>query len=111
MKRRGAALILMMGLAACQATAPRQQATALQDDIMQLKTDRDAGRISYTEWAERTGALAHANVKRSREQSAAIAYRTELARRVDAGELSREQFERESVRTLQKTKASRQALR
>lgn len=110
MKRPGAALLLALSLSACQATAPKQQSAVLRDDIVQLKAERDAGRISYTEWAERTGALAHANVNMNSDQAAAIAYRTQLARRVDAGELSPAQFERESVRALQRTKTNRQAV-
>lgn len=110
MNRNVAALLLVLGLSACQSAGSERQTTAgLQVDITQLRADRDARRISYTEWAERTGALAHANVNLSQDQAAAIAQRTRLARRVDAGDLSPEQFERESARTLQRTKAGRQA--
>ena len=82
-----------------------QQAALVQEDLARLKADRDARRISYTEWAERTGAAARANVALSPDQEQAIAYRTQLARRVDAGELTPAQFETESARTLRRLKA------
>ncbi|PJI55895.1 hypothetical protein CTI14_01110 [Methylobacterium radiotolerans] len=101
-------IVLFAGvLGACQAASPSPQPTAaLQDDLGRLRADRDAGRISYTEWAERTGAAARANVTLTPMQEQAIAFRTQLARRVDAGELSPAQFERESARTLQRLKAA-----
>ncbi|KQP53693.1 hypothetical protein [Methylobacterium sp. Leaf108] len=109
MKLRGiAALLITVGLAACQTAAPApQQAAVLESDIVRLKTERDAGRLSYTEWAERTGAAARANVALSADQEAAIAYRTKLAQQVDAGNMTPVQFERESARTLQRLKAAR----
>ena len=103
-----AVLITSIGLAACQTASPGPQQTAVfQEDIARLKADRDARRISYTEWAERTGAAARAAVTLSPDQEAAIAYRTQLARRVDAGEMTPRQFERESARTLEQVKAGR----
>jgi hypothetical protein len=102
-------LVASMGLAACQSAAPGpQQMAVFQEDLARLRADRDARRISYTEWAERTGAAARANVTLSPDQEAAIAYRTQLARRVDAGEMTPRQFERESARTLDRVKSSKQ---
>jgi hypothetical protein len=105
-QRIAAILLTASGLCACQAAAPvPQQAALVQEDLARLKADRDARRISYTEWAERTGAAARANVALSPDQEQAIAYRTQLARRVDAGELTPAQFETESARTLRRLKA------
>ncbi|MCJ2079022.1 hypothetical protein MKK68_25880 [Methylobacterium sp. E-016] len=105
------ALIASLGLAACQTTTPSpQQTTVFQEDIARLKAERDAGRISYTEWAERTGAAVRANVTLSPNQEAAIAYRTQLAQRVDAGEMTPRQFERESARTLERVKSGKRGI-
>lgn len=104
-----AALIASISLAACQTATPGPQQTAVfQEDIARLRADRDARRISYTEWAERTGAAVRANVTLSPDQEAAITYRTQLARRVDAGAMTPRQFERESARTLERVRASKQ---
>lgn len=107
MNQRIAAIVLTAsGLCACQATAPvPQQVALLQEDLARLKADRDARRISYTEWAERTGAAARANVALTPDQEQAIVFRMQLARRVDTGELTPAQFEAESARTLRRLKA------
>ena len=106
--RSTAVLLLAAGLAACQTATPvPQNAAVFQGDIARLKTERDAGRISYTEWAERTGAAARANVTLNADQEQAISDRTQLARQVDRGEITPAQFERESARTLQRLKAAR----
>lgn len=103
-----AILLATSGLCACQSASPGpQQATLVQEDLTRLKAERDARRISYTEWAERTGAAARANVALTPEQEQAIAYRTQLARRVDSGELTPVQFESESARTLRQLKAEK----
>lgn len=105
-QRIAAILLTASGLCACQAAAPApQQATLLQEDLARLKADRDARRISYAEWAERTGAAARAQVSMTPDQEQAIAFRTQLARRVDAGDLTPAQFEAESARTLRRLKA------
>ncbi|MCJ2062786.1 hypothetical protein MKK63_08700 [Methylobacterium sp. J-088] len=107
MNHRIAAISLAAALSACQAAAPEpRQSVVLQEDLSRLKADRDAGRISYTQWAERTGAAARASVVLTSEQEQAIAFRTQLARRVDAGELTPAQFDQESARTLQRLKAA-----
>ncbi|MFK5600530.1 hypothetical protein ACFZ8E_26600 [Methylobacterium sp. HMF5984] len=101
-----AALITSLSLAACQTAAPNpEKAAVFQEDIARLRVDRDARRISYAEWAERTGAAVRMNVTLSPDQEAAVAYRTQLARRVDAGEMTPRQFERESARTLERVKS------
>lgn len=102
----GAILFLSVGLGACQggATQPRQ-AMVVQEDLSRLKAERDDRRISYTEWAERTRAAARSSVPLSADQEAAMEYRTQLARRVDAGEITETQFDQESARTLQRLKA------
>ena len=105
-----AILLTASALGACQATAtaPAPQPAALvQENLTQLKADRDARRITYTEWAERTRAAARSSVTLNAEQEAAMEYRTQLARRVDAGEITRAQFDQESARTLQQLKAKR----
>lgn len=105
-QRIAAILLAASGLCACQATATAPQPAALvQEDLARLKTERDARRISYTEWAERTGAVARASVAVTPDQEEAIAYRMQLARRVDAGELTPAQFEAEGARTLRRLKA------
>ncbi|TXM65996.1 hypothetical protein FV226_24145 [Methylobacterium sp. WL12] len=109
---RVAAVVLMIsvGLGACQGTATTSQPTAaMQEDLTRLKADRDARRISYTEWAERTRAAARSSVPLSPEQEAAMEYRTQLARRVDAGDLTEAQFDQESARTLQRLKGGKTA--
>lgn len=109
---RLAAVILLtsVGLGACQGTANTSQpAAAMQEDLTRLKADRDARRISYTEWAERTRAAARSAVPLSPEQEAAMEYRTQLARRVDAGDLTEAQFDQESALTLRRLKAGRTA--
>lgn len=107
MNHRIAAISLAAALSACQAAAPEpRQSVVSQEDLSRLRADRDAGRISYTEWAERTGAAARASVVLTPEQEQAIAFRMQLARRVDAGELTPAQFEQESARTLQRLKAA-----
>ena len=106
-----AVLIASISLAACQTATPSpQQAAVFQEDVARLRADRDARRISYTEWAERTSAAARANVTLTPDQEAAIAYRTQLARRVDAGEMTPRQFERESARTLSRVKSGKQGV-
>lgn len=92
-------------LAGCQSTTPGTQQAALQVDMNRLRIERDAGRISYTEWAERTDAAMRANVVLSPEQERAIDSRSQLARRVDAGEITPAQFEAESARMLRQLKA------
>lgn len=92
-------------LAGCQSTTPGTQQAALQVDLNRLRSERDAGRISYSEWAERTGAAARANVVLPPEQERAINDRSQLARRVDAGEISPAQFEAESASMLRQLKA------
>lgn len=112
-----AMLLITVGLGACQTgTAGPQQATAqlrgaaaLQEEVAHLRAERDAHRISYTEWAERTQAAARASVPLSAQEEEALEYRKQLARRVDAGEITPAQFERESQRTLQQLKAQRGA--
>ena len=51
-QRIAAILLATSGLCACQAaiTAPPQTAL-MQEDLTRLKAERDAGRISYAEWA------------------------------------------------------------
>lgn len=93
-------------LAACQSREPSVTTAQLQE-VSQLRAMRDAGQITYTEWADRTGAAARASVSLTSDQIAAIEYRTELARRVDAGELTPAQFETESGRTLQRLRTKR----
>lgn len=110
-----AILLITAGLGACQtgAAGPQQAvptlrgAAALQQDVARLRAERDAHRISYTEWAERTQAAARASVPLSAQEEEALEYRKQLARRVDAGEITPAQFERESQRTLQQLKAQR----
>lgn len=103
-----AILIASAGLSACQATTPGPLPTAVaQEDLSRLKAERDARRITYTEWAERTRAAAKSSAPLSAEQEAAMAYRTELARRVDAGDLTPAEFDDETARTLQRLKAGR----
>lgn len=109
-QRIAAILLTSVGLAACQTAAPGpQQAVVVQEDLTRLKAERDARRISYTEWAERTRAAARSSVPLSAEQEAAMEYRTQLARRVDAGEITEAQFDQESARTLRRLKAGRTA--
>lgn len=74
---------------------------------MRLRAERDARHISYTEWAERTQAAARTSVPLSAQEEEALEYRKQLARRVDAGEITPAQFERESQRALQQLKAQR----
>jgi hypothetical protein len=115
MNRYTALLLIVLGLGACQtgASGPQQTvaglrgAAALQEDVARLRAERDARRISYTEWAERTQAVARASVPLSQQEEDALEYRKQLARRVDAGEITPAQFERESQRTLQQLKAQR----
>jgi hypothetical protein len=116
MNRHFAAILLVAaGLGACQsgASGPQQAAVtlrgaaALQEDVARLRAERDAHRISYTEWAERTQAAARASVPLSAKEEDALEYRKQLAHRVDAGEITPAQFERESQRTLQQLKAQR----
>jgi hypothetical protein len=110
-----AILLITIGLGACQTgTAGPQQvapglrgAAALQEDVARLRAERDAHRISYTEWAERTQAAARASVPLSAQEEEALEYRRQLARRVDAGEMTEAQFERENQRALQQLKAQR----
>jgi hypothetical protein len=107
-QRITAILLAASCLCACQAasTSP-QQAALVQEDLTRLKAERDARRISYTEWAERTRAAARSSVPMSPEQEAAMEHRTQLARRVDTGEITEAQFDQESARTLQQLKAKR----
>jgi hypothetical protein len=116
MNRHIAAILLVtIGLGACQTggSGPQQAAqglrgsAALQEDVARLRAERDAHRISYSEWAERTQAAARASVPLSAQEEEALEYRKQLARRVDAGEITPAQFERESQRTLQQLKAQR----
>lgn len=116
MNRHIAAILLIgLGLGACQtgASGPPQMAAgprgaaALQEDVARLKAERDARQISYTEWAERTQAAARASVPLSAQEEEALEYRRQLARRVDAGEMTPAQFDRESERALQRLKAQR----
>jgi hypothetical protein len=110
-----ATLLITVGLGACQTGAPEPQqaaqglrgTAALQEEVTRLRTERDTRRISYTEWAERTQAAARASVPLSAQEEGALEYRKQLARRVDAGETTPAQFERESQRTLQQLKAHR----
>lgn len=104
-----AILLITVGLGACQTenTGVQQPTTALREEIGRLKAERDARRISYTEWAERTQAAARSGVQLSAQEEEALEYRKQLARRVDAGEITPAQFERESQRALQQLKAQR----
>jgi len=107
-QRITAVLLATSCLCACQAGgAGPQRAALVQEDVIRLKAERDARRISYTEWAERTRSAARSSVPLSPEQEAAMEYRTQLARRVDAGEITPAQFDEESTRTLQQLKAKR----
>lgn len=116
MNRHAAAILMIaIGLGACQtgASGPQQAATgprgseALRVEVARLKAERDAHRISYTEWAERTQAAARASVPLSPQEEEALEYRKQLARRVDAGEMTEAQFERASQQALQQLKAQR----
>lgn len=116
MNRHAAAILMVaIGLGACQtgASGPQQAATgprgsaALREEVARLKAERDAHRISYTEWAERTQAAARASVPLSPQEEEALEYRKQLARRVDAGEMTEAQFERASQQALQQLKAQR----
>jgi hypothetical protein len=108
-------LLITAGLGACQtgASGPQQPtsglrgAALLQEDVARLKADRDARRISYTEWAERTQAAARASVPLSAQEEDALEYRKQLARRVDAEEMTPAQFDRGNERALQQLKAQR----
>ncbi len=108
-------LLIALGLGACQTSVSEPQQTpaalrgtvALQEDVARLKTERDAHRISYTEWAERTQAAARASVPLSPEEEEALEYRKQLARRVDAGEMTEAEFERQNQLTLQRLKTQR----
>lgn len=110
-----AVLLIAAGLGACQtgtagpqqATSGLRGATALQEDVARLRAERDAHRISYTEWADRTQAAARASVPLSAQEEEALEYRKQLARRVDAGEMTPAQFDRENERALQRLKAQR----
>lgn len=109
MNRRAAIVLLAtIALSACQSSTPAvQQAVLSPEDIDRLRADRDAGRISYSEWAQRTGAVARARMQLSPAEEEAIQHRLELAHRVDAGLLTPEQFETESALTLQRIKAGK----
>lgn len=109
MDRRAVTILLAtIALSACQSSAPAvQQAVLSSEDIGRLRAERDAGRISYSEWAQRTGAVARARMQLSPVEEEAIQHRLELAHRVDAGLLTPEQFEAESALTLQRTKAGK----
>ena len=110
-----AVLLIAAGLGACQtgtagpqqATSGLRGATALQEDVARLRAERDAHRISYTEWADRTQAAARASVPLSAQEEEALEYRKQLARRVDAGEMTPAQFDRENEFALQRLKAQR----
>ena len=54
-----------------------------------------------------TQAAARASVSLSAQEEEALEYRKQLARRVDAGEITPAQFDRESQRTLRQLKAQR----
>ena len=106
-QRLAAILLATSGLCACQAAATGpEQVSLVKEDLTRLKAERDARRISYTKWAERTRAAARSSVPLSPEQEAAMEYRTQLARRVDAGEITTAQFDRESARTLRQLKTN-----
>lgn len=109
MHRRAAVILLAaIALSACQSDMPAVQQVMLSpEDIGRLRGDRDAGRISYAEWAARTGAAARAGMQLSPAEEEAIQHRLELAHRVDAGLLTPEQFEAESALALQRVKASK----
>jgi hypothetical protein len=116
MKQCAAAVLLIaIGLGACQtgARGPQQAAAeprgsaGLREEVARLKAERDAHRISYTEWAERTQAVARAGVPLSPQEEEALEYRKRLARRVDAGQMTEARFERESQRALQQLKDQR----
>lgn len=57
--------------------------------------------------AERTQAAARASVPLSALEEDALEYRKQLARRVDAGEITPVQFDRENECALQQLKAQR----
>jgi hypothetical protein len=108
--RRSAALILLttIALAACQSNQPTVRQIALSpEDIDNLRADRDARRISYAEWAERTGAAARMGMQLSPIEDEAIQHRLELAHRVDAGLMTPEQFEVENALALQRVRAGK----
>jgi hypothetical protein len=109
MGRRAAIVLLAtIALSSCQSSTPAvQQAVLSPEDIDRFRADRDAGRISYAEWAQRTGAVARARMQLSPAEEDAIQHRLQLAHRVDAGLLTPEQFEAESVLTLQRVKAGK----
>ena len=116
MNRHIAAILLTtVGVGGCQTDTPGPQqagsglrgAALLQEDVARLRADRDARRISYTEWAERTQAAARASVPLSQQEEDALDYRKQLARRVDTGEMTPVQFDRENERALQRLKAQR----
>jgi hypothetical protein len=108
MGRRAAIVLLAtIALSSCQSSTPAvQQAVLSPEDIDRFRADRDAGRISYAEWAQRTGAVARARMQLSPAEEDAIQHRLQLAHRVDAGLLTPEQFEAESALTLQRVKAN-----
>ena len=58
-----------------QAAVTLRGAAALQEEVVRLKAERDARRISYTEWAERTQAAARASVPLSAQEEEALEYR------------------------------------
>lgn len=110
-KRFAIIALTVVALTGCQpAAGTRPPSGVLQEDLGRLRAERDAGQISYTEWAERTSAAARVNVALTPIQEQAIAYRLQLARRVDAGELTPAQFDRESARTLRRLKASNEGV-
>ncbi|WP_331291969.1 MULTISPECIES: hypothetical protein [Methylobacterium] len=116
MNRHAAEIFMIaIGLGACQtdASGPQQAAieprgsAALREEVARLKAERDAHRISCMEWAERTQAAARASVPLSPREEEALAYRKQLARHVDASEMTEAQFERASQQALQQLKAQR----
>ena len=97
MNRHIAAFLLVtIGLGACQTGAPGSQqaaqglrgSAALQEDVARLRAERDARRISYSEWAERTQAAARTSVPLSAQEEEALEYRKQLARRVSSARAS-----------------------
>ena len=88
----GLAALLLTG---CLSRPGPQKVAEMKEQIAMLDAERDAGKISWTEWARRQVGIVKAGMRLSPAEEQLAAYKVLLASRVDAKKLTPEEFDYE----------------
>jgi uncharacterized small protein (DUF1192 family) len=88
-------LACVLGLGGCISS---ERMSALKAEVAALKVERDAKRITYTQWANKYADALHATGAATADDNLGLAYQTLLASKVDRGEITPEMLDFEMAK-------------